>query len=138
MNAEVLAKVVEVGAGTLGCKLETWPWSVAFAAAKAASWVIRPIIGSAEGTMFAVFCPLILTMVDVKAVDSTGESQRLYSASGRLFGRESTAALVASGQLFTRESEAALKWLALQKRGVTETWVRGVVDPSEESRQWVL
>ena len=99
--------------------------------------------------MFAACCPMVATMVDVKAVNSTRESHRLWLqvidsseesrtaalvASGRLFGRESTAALVASGrlfgreltaalvaseQLFRRESAAALKWLALQKRGVT-------------------
>ena len=49
-------------------------------------------------------------------------------ASGRLFGRESKASLVASGWLFGRESTAALKWSALWKRGVSATWVRGVVD----------
>ena len=86
----------------------TWPWSVAFAAAKAASWAIRSIIGSVAAAMFADCCLLVSTMVDVKAVDSTRESQRLCSASGRLFGRELTAALVASGRLFGRESTAAL------------------------------
>ena len=58
--------------------------------------------------------------------------------SGRLFGRELTADLVTSGRLFGRESTAALKWSALWKRGVTTTWVRGVVDPLEESRQRFL
>ena len=108
MNAWVLAKLAEVGACTPGCKLVTWPWSVAFAAAKAASWDISLIIGSAVAAMFAACCPLVLTMVDMKAVDSTRESQQLCSASGRLFGRELTAALVASGRLFERESTAAL------------------------------
>jgi len=131
----------------------TWPWSVAFAAAKASSWAIRSIIGSAAASMFAACCPLVPTMVDVRTVDSIRERQRLRSASGRLFGRESTAALVASGRLFGRESTAALvasgrlfgrestaalKWLALPKRGVTVTWVRGVVGSSEESRQRLL
>jgi hypothetical protein len=49
-----------------------------------------------------------------------------------------TAALVASGRLFGRESTAALKWSALRKRGVTATRVRGVVNPLEDSRQWLL
>ena len=138
MNAGVLVKLADAGACTPGCKFVTWPWSVAFAAAKAASWVIRLIIGSVAAAMFAACCPLVLTMVDVKAVNSTRESQRLCSASGRLFGRELTAALVASGRLFGRESTAALKWLALRKKSVTTTWVRGVVDPLGESRQRLL
>ena len=88
-----------------------------------------------------------MTIVDMKAVDSTKDSQRFWLqvidsleesrtaalvasgrlfirestaalvASGRLFGRESTADLVASGRLFGRESTAALKWSALRKRG---------------------
>ena len=77
--------------------------------------------------MFAACCLLVSTMVDVKAADSTRESQRLCRA-----------ALVASGLLFGRESTAALKWSALWKRGVTATWVRGVVDPLEESRHRFL
>ena len=71
--------------------------------------------------MFAACCPLVAAMVDVNAVDSTRESQRLclqvidsleesrtaaLVASGRLFGKESTAALVASGRLFRRESNS--------------------------------
>ena len=86
----------------------TWPWSVAFAASKAASWAIRPTIGYAAAAMFAACWPLALTMVDVGTVDSTRGGQRLRSASGRLFGRESTAALVVSGRLFGREPAAAL------------------------------
>ena len=108
MNAGVLAKLVEAGACAPGCEFVTWPWSVTFAAAKAASWVIRPIIGSVAAAMFAACFPLVLTMVDVKAVGSTGESKRLCSASGQLFGRELTAALLASGLLFRRELTAAL------------------------------
>ena len=94
-----------------------------------------------------------MSLVETEAVDSIRESQRLRSASGRLFRRESkaalvasgrpfrrdlAAALVASGRLFGRESTAALKWSALWKRGVTATWVRGVVNPLEESRQRFL
>ena len=77
---------------------------------------------------------LISSLVEIEAVNSIRESQRLRSASGwlfrreltaamvesgRLFGRESTAALVESGRFFRRESTADLKWLALWKRGVT-------------------
>ena len=58
--------------------------------------------------MFAACCPLVSTMVDVNTVDSIRESQRLRSASERLFGRELTAALVVSGRIFGRESTAAL------------------------------
>ena len=71
MNAGVLAKLAEAGAYAPGCKLVTWPWSVAFAAAKADSWAIRSIIGSPAAAMFDACCPLVLTMVDVKTVDST-------------------------------------------------------------------
>ena len=58
--------------------------------------------------MFAACRPYLSTMVDMRTVDSIQESQRLRSASGRLFGGESTAALVVSGRLFGRESAAAL------------------------------
>ncbi len=77
MNAGVLAKLAEAGACAPGCKLVNLPWSVAFAAAKAASWVVRSIIGSAAAAMFAACCPLVLTMVDVKTVDCIRVSQRL-------------------------------------------------------------
>ena len=118
MNAGVLEKVAEVGACAPGCKFVTWLWSVAFAAAKAASWAIRSTMGSVAAAMFAACWPLVLTMVDVGTVESIRESQQLRSASERLFERESTAALVVSGRLFERESSAALvfEWTALWKR----------------------
>ena len=47
------------------------------------------------------------------------ESAAALVASGQLFERESSAALVASGRLFGRESTAALKWSAFWKRGAT-------------------
>ena len=78
MNSGVLAKLVEAGACAPGCKLVTWPWRVAFAAAKAASWGSSLIIGSTAAAILATCCPLVLTMVDMKAVDSTKESQRLW------------------------------------------------------------
>ena len=70
MNARVLAKVVEVGAGTTGCKIETWPWSAAFAAVNAVSWAIMLTIGSAAAAMFAACWRVVGTMVNVGALDT--------------------------------------------------------------------
>ncbi len=102
MNAGVLVKVVEAGAGAPGCKFEIWPWSAAFAAVKVASWAIMLTIGSAAATMFAACRRLVATMVEVGAVNSVRESQRLL-LSGRLVEGESIAALVG-------------EWTALRKR----------------------
>ena len=63
MRAGVLATIVEVGAGTAGCKLETWPWSAAFAAVNAASWANTLTIGLVAAAMFAVYFRLVATMV---------------------------------------------------------------------------
>ena len=96
---------------------------------------------------------LVSTIVDMKAVDSTKDSQRLWLqvldssedgwtaalvASGRLFGRELTAALDASGRLFGRESSSGSEVVGSSEERTTATWVRGVVDSSEESRQRFL
>ena len=70
INAGVLAKVVEVGTGTTGCKIETWPWSAAFAAVNAASWTNMLTIGSAAAAMFAACWRLVANMVNVGAVGS--------------------------------------------------------------------
>jgi hypothetical protein len=70
MNAGVLVKVVEVDTGTTGCKIETWPWSAAFAAVNAASWANMSIIGSVAAAMFAACWRLVVTMVNVGAVHS--------------------------------------------------------------------
>jgi hypothetical protein len=77
---------------------------------------------------------LVLSLVNIEAVDfyrkesaALKVSGRLFKrespaalvVSGRLFGRVSAVALVSSGQLFERELTAALKWSALRQRGVT-------------------
>ena len=153
MNAGVLAKFVEAGACAPGCKLVTWPWSVAFAAAKAASWDSSLIIGSTVAAMLAACRPLVLTMVDMTAVDSTKESQWLWlrvdgsseESRQRLWLRvdgtleeSQTAALVAIGRLFGRELNSGSEVVGSLEERTAETWVGGVVDSSEESRQRFL
>ena len=110
MNAGVLAKLVEAGACAPGCKLVTWPWSVAFAAAKTASWDSSLIIGSTAAAMFADCCPLVLNMVDVKAVDSTRESQRLWLQVIESLEESPTAAWVVGAVDSLKESWVAAQW----------------------------
>ncbi len=57
-------------------------------------------------------------MIDMGSVNLVRESQQLWLLSGRLFERESAAALQVSGRLFERELTAAQEdeWTALQKR----------------------
>ena len=94
---------METGACVPGSKVETWPWIVAFAAAKeVASWASRSIIGSPAVAMLAACCPLVSTMVDAKAFDSEIESQRVW--------------LQVIDSL-EESRTAALKWSALWKRG---------------------
>ena len=102
MNTGVLAKLVETGACVPGSKVETWPWSAAFAAAKVASWASRSIIGSAAAAMLSVCCLLVSTIFVVEAVDSAIESQLLWLQ------------VIGSSE---ESRTAALKWSALQKRG---------------------
>ena len=49
-----------------------------------------------------------------------------------------TAALVASGRLFGRELNSGSEVVGSLEERMTATWVRGVVDSSEESRQRFL
>ena len=83
-----------------GCHKAIWPWSVAFDAANAVSWVSRYTIGSLAAAMLAACCPLVLTMVVAEAVDSAIESQQLWLR-----------VIDSSEDIRT----AALKWSALQK-----------------------
>ena len=49
-----------------------------------------------------------------------------------------TVALVASGRLFGRESNSGSEVVGSPEERTTATWVRGVVDSLEESRQQFL
>ena len=51
---------------------------------------------------------LVLSLVEMEAVDFYGRESVALKVSGLLYGRESTAALNVSGQLFKRESTEAM------------------------------
>ena len=75
---------------------------------------------------------LVSTIVDMKAVDSTKDSQRLWLRVDGSTEESQTEALVASGRLFGRESYSGsgCEWTALQKRVKQRLWLQ--VDGSTE------
>ena len=133
MSAGVLVKLVEAGACVPGSKLVTWPWSVAFAAAKAANWDSNLIMGSVAAAMLVACCLLVLTMVDMKAVNYMEESQRFWwRADSSLEDSQQRLCLRVYGSLEECQT-AALEVVGSLEERTTATWVRGVVNSLEES-----
>ena len=89
--------------------------------------------------MLAACCPLVSTMVDVKAVNSMKESQRLWLQVIDSSEESWTAALKGSALRKREQQQLGLEeWSTLWQRVDSGSWIRGVIDSLVESRHRFL
>ena len=78
------------------------------------------------------------TIVDMKAVDSTERYSVALVASGRLYRRESNSGSGCELTALRKRVNSGSEVACSLEESKTATWVRGVVDSLEESRQRFL